>query len=256
MFIEERCVFMVTTFSVYEKEYEIKYYEQNLKGFLKEACLLNFLQDAATLSAETLGFGPSFVFENNYAWVVLRYHIEQYKPLKDLDSIKVRTEPRGVSKLYAFRDFEFYTKSGDLLGKAISTWALIDKNSRRVLPTAKCLPMMLPFEKRETDIEYGKIEDLENISTSSLFYVRFDDIDVNLHANNSNYLIWALESLSDEYRQNYHTQTIDIKYRKEISLGGKVLVETEIINDTTLHLIKNKEDDETLCSIKIQWAKT
>ena len=46
---------------LFTKEYEIKYYEQNVNGDLKESALLNFLQDIATLSAESLGFGPSFV---------------------------------------------------------------------------------------------------------------------------------------------------------------------------------------------------
>ena len=68
---------------LFTKEYEIKYYEQNVNGDLKESALLNFLQDIATLSAESLGFGPSFVFANNYAWVVLKYHIELFAPFRN-----------------------------------------------------------------------------------------------------------------------------------------------------------------------------
>ena len=214
---------MIAESLVYSKEYEIKYYEQNLNGDLKESSLLNFLQDIATLSAESLGFGPSFVFSHNYAWVVLKYHIELYKEIKNLPSIVIKTEPRGVSKLYAFRDFELYSNQGELLGKAVSTWALIDMDSRRVLPAAKILNMMIPFEKRDSDLEYMKVLPVENILYSKEFDIRFDDIDVNKHANNSNYIVWALETIPYEFRLNNSPKVIDIKYRKEISLGGKVI---------------------------------
>lgn len=245
---------MLQTECVYSKEYEIKYYEQNMRGDLKESSLLNFLQDIATLSAESLGFGPTFVFSNNYAWVVLKYHIELYKELRNLDSIMIRTEPRGTSKLYAFRDFELYSND-ELFGRVVSTWALIDMNTRRMLPMQKVLPMMLPYEKKETDLEYGKIDTVEDVTYSKEFDVRFDDIDVNHHANNCNYIIWALETLPQEFRLNNSPKIIDIRYRKEIGLNGKVLSQIFAQDNTTLHVIKNASDNEELCSIKIEWQK-
>lgn len=242
---------------LFSKEYEVKYYEKNLNGDFKESALLNILQDIATLSAESLGFGPSFVFANNFAWVVLKYHIEIYKQLSNLDSVILKTEPRGVTKLYAFRDFGIYAKDGKLLGKATSTWALIDMESRRMLPTQKTLPMMLPFEKRVDDLEYGNIEKFEKPLYQKEFEVRFDDIDINKHANNSNYLVWALESLPPEFRNTHNIKTIDIKFKKEIALGGKVLTETNLTLENqrprTTHFIKNIENNEELASVQLNW---
>ena len=242
---------------MYAKEYEVKYYEQNVKGNLKESALLNLLQDAATLSAESLGFGPSFVFPNNYAWVVLKYHVELYKELNNLSSLILKTEPRGTSKLYAYRDFELYSSNNVLLGKVCSTWALIEMDSRRILPVQKILADYMPhFEKKETDLEYEKIEDITSVDFLKEFEVRFDDIDVNHHANNSDYVVWALESLPIEFRLEHAPQKIDIKFRKEIGLGGTVVSEAAMIqNDEliTLHSIKRKSDNEELASLKIIW---
>lgn len=244
---------MIDESLVYSKEYEIKYYEQNLNGDLKESSLLNFLQDIATLSAESLGFGPSFVFSHNYAWVVLKYHIELYKEIKNLPSIVIKTEPRGVSKLYAFRDFELYSNQGELLGKAVSTWALIDMETRRVLPAAKILNMMIPFEKRDSDLEYMKVLPVENILYSKEFDIRFDDIDVNKHANNSNYIVWALETIPYEFRLNNSPKVIDIKYRKEISLGGKVISNVQKDDCVTTHHLIDSSSKEELCSLRVEW---
>ena len=237
--------------NIYEKEYEIKYYEQNLRGALKESSLLNFLQDVATLSAESLGFGPTFVFVNQYAWVVLRYHIEIYKDIKDITNIIIKTQPRGTSKLFAFRDFEFYSNEDVLLGKVVSTWMLIDVNTRRPLPTQKVLSMMPIYEKRQDDLEYSKIDNFETVTYKKEFDVRFDDIDVNKHANNCNYIIWALEALPNDFRLNHYPKTIDIKYQKETGLGSKVLSEVFVENDCSLHRIS--ENGEELCSLRIEW---
>lgn len=240
---------------VYTKEYEIKYYEQNLRGDLKESALLNLLQDIATLSAESLGFGPTFVFSNNYAWVVLKYHIELYKEIRNFDSITIKTQPRGTSKLYAFRDFELFSSDGELVGKVVSTWALIDMDSRRMLPMQKVLPMMMPYEKKDDDLEYNKIEPVEKITYQKEFDVRFDDIDVNHHANNCNYIVWALETLPCDFRLSHTPKTIDIKYRKETGLKGKVHSLAALSGEITTHVLKDTSDNEDLCSIKIEWKK-
>ena len=86
---------------VLKKEYEIKYYEQNVLGNLKESALLNFLQDIATISAEQLGFGATYTFARNYAWVVLKYHIELYKELNNLPKIIIKTE--SIYNIAGFR---------------------------------------------------------------------------------------------------------------------------------------------------------
>lgn len=238
----------------FSKKYEIKYYEQNINGDLKESSLLNFLQDAATLSAESLGFGPTFVFSNNFAWVVLKYHIELFKPLRNLDSITIKTEPRGASRLYAFRDFAIYSQSEELLGRVCSTWALIDMASRRILSAQKVLPMMFPFEKQENELAYCKIEPFEKADLVKEFEVRFDDIDVNRHANNCNYIIWAFEALPVEFRLKRHIKTIDIKYRKEVGLNGKVLSEFAFDGSVSSHIIKDHSSGEELCALRVEWG--
>lgn len=241
----------MTAVDWFSKDYEIKYYEQNVNGVLKESSLLNLLQDIATISAESLGFGPSFVFANNYAWVVLRYHIEIYKEIKNKPLITIKTLPRGISKLYAFRDFEICTPEGDLLGKAVSTWMLIDINTRRPLPAQKVLTMMPSFEKQETDIQYVNFSsDGQSIYEKS-FDVRFDDIDINQHANNCNYIIWALEALPAEFRQTKSPKIIDIKYRKETNMGAKVLSQVCVEDNISIHKIIENSDE--LCSLRIEW---
>lgn len=247
---------MLASDIVLEKSYEVKYYEQNLKNELKESSLLNFLQDAATVSAEKLGFGPSFVFSNNLAWFVLKYHIELSEPVKNTDSVLIKTEPRGAHRLYAYRDFGIYFPDGKKIGSASSLWTLVDMESKRMLPMEKALPFMFKYEKRDSDPEFIKIPAIEKPDYAKEFEVKFDDVDVNQHANNANYIIWALDSLPYDFRLACSPSCIDIKYRKEVKMGGKILSESAFINEnTSVHTIKEKESGDELCSVQFCWKK-
>ena len=55
---------------------------------------------------------------------------------------------------------------------------------------------MIQNIKRENDLEYGKIRLPESFDITKTFEVRYDDLDVNKHVNNANYIVWALEVLN------------------------------------------------------------
>lgn len=240
---------------VFEKNYEIKYYEMNSISGLKESSLLLFLQDAATQSAETMGFGPSFVFENNYAWYLLKYRIEFENYPLGLDNIKIATKPRGGSKLFAYREFKIFSPDNEILANVNSTWALIDLGSKKMLPITKAIPYFPAFEKREDDLIFEKIPQLHCVSEKMQFDVCFDDIDINQHANNANYIRWALEPLDNNFRLNNVIKTLDMNFKKEIAFGEKVvsLVEFDPVQNCTNHIVKNSGTNDELCSIFIKW---
>gem|GEM_PF-489414 len=240
----------------YEHEYEIKYYEMNALSALKESSFLLLLQDAATKSAESLGFGSSFIMQNNYAWFLLKYRIEFDSYPVDLNSLKIRTTPRGGVKLFAYREFEILTPNGERIGRANSIWSLIDLNAKKMLPIMNTAPNFPSYEKRDDDLVFEKIPPINSMSGKAIFDIYFDDIDINQHANNSNYIRWALEPLGFEFRFNNTVKTIDMSYKKEIA-SGKVLSVYEFnpILNTTNHIVKNAETNDELCQIFIKWEK-
>lgn len=238
---------------IFEKEYEIKYYEMNSISGLKESSLLLFLQDAATQSAESLGFGPSFVFKNNYAWFLLKYRIEFERYPIGLDFIKIKTEPRGGSRLFAYRDFEILAPDNALIARANSIWALVDLDSKKMLPIMQTIPQFLPHQKCKEDLEFNKIPQMHSSFKKCEFDVGFDDIDINLHANNANYIRWALEPLDIDFRLNHAIKTIDMSFKKEIALPGKVQSVVEYDGDSTNHIVKNLITNDELCTIFIKW---
>lgn len=242
---------------LYEKTYPVKYYEMDFNRILKPSALMNFLQDTATQNAEMLGFGPSFVFPNNYAWFLLKYRMEFDDYPHNLDDIVIQTEPRGGAKILAHRDFWLFTAEGKKLGRVASTWALVDLKTKNMLHILKTAPVMLEFKKRENDLQYEKIKSPEKIEFEKIFEIRFDDIDVNHHVNNANYIVWAFETLPYGFKSQHKLNTLDAAYKKEVAFGHKILSLAQIIEESgqkiSLHCVKNATTNEELCLIKAVW---
>lgn len=237
--------------------YPIAYYEMDFNRVLKPSALMNFIQDMATKNAEMLGFGPSFIFANNFAWFLIKYRMEFDEYPCELDELLIKTEARGYTKLIANRDFEIWTADNKKrLAKIASNWMLIDLNSKRPVNLSKTISFMPVYQKREDDLEFNKISLSEINSYEKSYEIRFDDIDVNKHVNNANYIVWAFEALPYDFKSSYRLKTLDVIYKKEIAFGHKILSQAEInfADMTSVHVLKNALTQEELCLIQAEWS--
>ena len=240
----------------YSKKLNVKYSEIDQNKALKPYSLLNFLQDIASENAEEWGFGYSFIHPRNYAWFLIKYRMEFTDYPFDVQDLTLVTEPRGYNKLFAFRDFEFY-KDEKLIGRVASMWSLVDYESRAMVNIGTALgenPNMPLYEKRENDLSFSKITPISNPSLEMEFEVRYNDLDVNGHANNGNYIVWAFEPLSYEFKNEHKLKTLDMVYKKEVKFGEKLVSQIEFKDErTTIHRLKNSADED-LCLLECVWA--
>ena len=95
--------------------------------------------------------------------------------------------------------------------------------------------------------------DVCSILRLAVFEIRFDDLDVNKHVNNANYVVWAFEPLDFEFRQKHKLKTLDMVFKKEITFGSKVLSCIKIDDNITIHLLRNYETGEDLCHVCAEW---
>lgn len=242
---------------VFEENVKIRYSEMDCDLVLKPSALLQFMQDLASDNAEKLGFGYSYIIKKKLAWFLLKYHIEFEDYPKGIYELKIKTEPRGCNKLFAFRDFEFLHNNKQI-GRGTSTWTLVDLENKGMANTLEALngnPHMKLHEKREDDLVYGKVRTPQRIDIEKTFDIRFDDLDVNQHVNNANYIVWAFEPLNFEFRKQYKLKTLDMVFKKEIKYGAKVVSQIEIDGDITSHVVKNGDTGDELCLISAQWIK-
>lgn len=238
---------------VLKESYPISYSQMDCNLALKPFVLMNFLQDIASKSAENLGFGYSYISQNNLAWFLIKYWMEFDDYPVNCDELTIATEPRGYNKLFAYRSFNL-SNNEKLLGKIFSIWSVINLETRALTLVQNAInnPNMPQYSKREDDLQFSKIKPVENPTHTREFRVRYNDLDVNMHANNGNYIVWAFEALPFEFRQKHKIKTLDFMFKKEAKYDEEIISEVEILNNLTIHKIKNKENED-LCLIQCEW---
>ena len=241
---------------MYEDRVKVRYSEMDFGLALKPSAVLNFFQDMASENAENLGFGYSYITPKHLAWFLLKYRIEFLKYPVGLYNLTLKTQPRGYNKIFAFRDFEIWNDS-ECLARAASSWSLVDTLSGKPVSVADALegnPFMPLYQKQPEDLCFSKIKTPDKIDIEKTFEIRYDDIDVNHHANNCNYIIWAFEPFSLDFRSSRCIKNLDIVFKKEIKFGNKVLSQIEIAdNKHTKHVLKNARTGDDLCFINVEW---
>lgn len=240
----------------YSEPITIKYSETDQNLAMKPFALLNFLQDIASKNAEDWGFGYTFMHSRNYAWFLIKYRMEFEEYPFDVQDLELMTEPRGYNKIFAYRNFNL-KKDGKIIARMSSIWSIIDIKNHSMVAIKDVVntPRMPQLIKGEEDLTFAKIPSIQNIQLEKEYEVRYNDLDVNGHANNGNYIVWAFEPLSFDFKNMHSIKTLDMIYKKEAKYGEKLISQVEYINEnTTVHCLKN-EAGEDLFMLQCEWKK-
>lgn len=243
--------------ALFEETVKIRYSEMDCDLVLKPSAMLQFLQDLASDNAEQLDFGYSYIIKHNLAWFLLKYRLEFDDYPEGIYDLTIKTEPRGYNKMFAYRDF-YILHDGKQIGRATSTWTLVDLATKSMASAADVLAgnkYMYLHDKREDDLNYGKIRLPEKFDIEKTFEIRFDDLDVNRHVNNANYIVWAIEPLDFDFRRSHKLKTVDMMFKKEITYGSGVLSEVAIDGNNTIHAVKNAKTGEELFIMNAEWIE-
>lgn len=243
--------------NVYEKEYEIHYYEIDYKRKALITSIVDYLGDAATSQAEELDIGMDYLMENRFGWVLYKWDINMYSYPLHNEKIKVRTWPHSFKKFYAYRKYELINSKGELIGTADSIWFLINIDKRRPVRINEHLCNTFGVAE-DSPINIENINPPSKIQSEKSFNVRYSDIDTNGHVNNTKYIAWAIETVPVDIVLNYTLKNLKVTYEKETTYGEVASIFTEVIAEDDeficLHKIIDKEEKE-LTLLKTSWVK-
>jgi medium-chain acyl-[acyl-carrier-protein] hydrolase len=200
--------------------FRVRSYEADNNNNLKISSVFNFMQVAAGLNADRLGFGYEQLTQKGYFWVLSRVILQWNGNVRFDEEIIIETFPKGVEKLFALRDFNIFSARGEKIGKATTAWLLMELETLR--------PLLLrndSFELPKADIEPaiievpGKIDEPEVKTFIDERKAVYSDIDVNQHVNNAKYLEYVFDALNADLRSQLQSFRIQINYLREIKLG-------------------------------------
>lgn len=242
----------------FRESFTVHSYDVDAFGIVAVPALTGFLMEAATLHANRLGVGLEALMEKGLTWVLARQRLELPVATRLGDVLEVETWPTGVDRLAALRDLVARRQDGVEVARASTQWFVLDKASRRPMRPDAVLDARFPRERTPSIVELpaGKLPELRTWDFQKRFHVRYQDIDVNLHANNGSYVAWALEAIPLDVWQTSRLTAMEVHYLAECLLGGAILSRLARTGDGAFaHAVVREEDGRELARITTAWAK-
>ncbi len=215
---------------------------------LRHSHTLQFMQNLATDHAEILGFGWHTMNDNGLLWVLGKIKVKYFKSItKSIKCFKLYTWPIAPSKFFADRLFVAVDEKGEQLFCGVQTWLIIDKESRRIASSKKVESIYTADFDTTTlddDMTMDKIRLDDSFAVSYSRTMRFCDLDLNGHVNNTCYIDYAVDT-----QQTANFVGFEITYHKELKLGNTVNIFTKNVEDGIL--IAGERENETAFTCKL-----
>jgi len=224
-------------------EFRVRTYECGPDGRATLPTICNYLQEAASVNAESLGFSKTNfdAAGSGISWVLTRLLVKMEEYPRWEDVVTVETFPRGGRKIVAWRDFELKASDGRRLGAATSEWMLIDLATRKIVPIPEavfgCLdPSLAPVLGADPFTPRLKFPCDAPSAAPLSFRAQRSHIDLNGHVNNVHYIEWMLEC--------DHPATctsMEVVFRSETLAGDEVRVDTAAAGGALYHRVHSPD---------------
>lgn len=202
----------------YSLPFQVGSYQVHPDGKISLTSLADFLQEIAWRHADSADFGRNLM-ESNLMWVLSRLDIRVEKSPTWGEKIQAFTAGRGADKLFAFREFLILDSNGEVLVKAMSSWLLLHTETKRTQRPEVALPAHLFDPTQKPDWQPEKIRIHGGEIYQETLKVRYSDLDLNNHVNNTSYILWVENILREN---NFSANELLINYQAECILGDEV----------------------------------
>jgi acyl-ACP thioesterase len=244
-----------------EKEYWVHVYETGPDGRVNLQSLFNFMQDIAAEHAIKLGYGRDDLLRRNHFWVLSRMFARLAGWPSWEDSIIVKTWPSGIDRLFAVRNYDLKYPDGRYIGSASSSWLIIDRTTKKIQRPDEFLQRYSSDNESiaspvRNPVKLTKASESGDLSPA--FRVTTNDLDVNLHTNNVNYLKWVTDTYDLNFIMNHRPCSAEINYLAEAIFNDDIVIRTSKDEGESRffnHSIIRTGDQRELCRIRLEWEE-
>lgn len=204
---------------MYFYDSRIRYSECDSEGRLTLDALLNYFQDTSTFQAEDSGIGMSYMNRMQIVWVLSYWQIvvDRYPDLGE--SIQTGTAPYEYKRFMGSRNFLMKTPQGEVLAKANSIWSLLDRRTGKpMLPSREMIARYQIEEKIPMVYAPRKVALPENGVCLEHFVVKKNNLDMNHHVNNGQFVTLAMNYLPE----GFVIRQLRAEYKQQAFLGDVI----------------------------------
>lgn len=235
--------------------FRVRAYETDPHGLVAVQTLCNYFQESAANHAGALDVSVERLTPLGWMWVLSRLFIEVDRYPAWRSDVQVETWPSGEDGLYARREFLLRDGRG-AFGRGTSAWLLVDVARRRPVRIPGFIQeIALPERTRPVELPSDRLKTPSEVDFTQRFRVRYSDLDVNRHVNNSRYVEWAVESVPPDVLHDAEIASLDLYFRAETSFSDTVVVHTQRDSDHLhfTHGLLSEQHERPVALARTRW---
>ncbi len=216
---------------------------------IRLSALITDLHELGEAQAVAFGLSRNELLEKGMCWVLYRQRIVMRKLPGYGETMRVTTWPAALQGPVFPRYFVLEDETGEQIGEAVTAWILMDVATRRPLrPTA--IPGVLPVsDARENPLPLPGMLRIESAQEAEKRAVKYSDVDVNGHMNNTRYIDWTADVLPFDMLLKDGLHDIQVNYISE-ALPGEALMLLTAEADGGMLVTGRRADGKTVFEAK------
>ena len=216
---------------IYTESFTITHTAVDRYNRLKLSWLLALCQEVAGSHFAILNADKESLEEKGLFWAVIRTRVEIARLPGPGETVSVRTWPMPTTRVAYPRAAEALDQEGNVLFRSLSLWVLMDVNTRAMVLPGKS---GVSVEGRVQGDEIAPPPSLvpKDLAGKTQRQVRYTELDVNGHMNNTRYLDWAEDLLTSDFHRAHPAREFTVCYLSEAKEGDSLELRHALTEDT------------------------
>ncbi len=233
----------------------VSWHDVDFSGCLSLYSLFNFAQETAWKHAEKLGFGFEQLGDNKLAWVLFGMRIKVLNQLpKWQESLIIQTQPKGISGMFANRDYRMLNLDNQLIAIGSSNWLVIETETRRPQRLDHVFNSLRFVENPENLISRLKPKGDFPVLLNT-YTVKSSDIDYYGHVNNAKYISWITDLYTPDQLKEFPLDEIMVNFLQETRFGEQIEIFADRVENhgKVRYKMQRKSDEKIILLVEADW---
>ena len=189
-------------------------HDVDYNGVAKASALMRYMQTAAQSQLTSIGLSYDELKARGRAFLLSKIKMEFTEPARAYEPLTAISYP-CESRAFSFLRCYALERDGVVIGRAASIWALVDTESRALVPVSK---FDLDLELMpHNDMSLDRIVMPKSITEVGSYTVNYADTDQNRHMNNTHYPDMYASFLPMD---GVRIRSLSIQYMAEAPMGA------------------------------------
>ncbi|MBE6636008.1 MAG: hypothetical protein E7617_07420 [Ruminococcaceae bacterium] len=168
----------------YTKKIDVDVHDLDFNGVCRLSSLMRYIQSTAELQLADNGMSYDVLKDSKKAFILSKIKLEFYASVGAEETVNVQTFP-CISRGYGFiRCYGIY-RGEEVIGRAISVWALVDTENRSLIRVSDFDLKLETYDPWNMSIDRFRLP--TTVAQVGKYKVAYSDIDRNRHVNNTKY---------------------------------------------------------------------